>query len=471
MAPVLERLRDDDAELARRVAAGDAAAFATLDGRHRAALVRYAGSLIRRSEHDAEDIVQDVLIALHGALRGDDPPDDLRPWLYRVTRNRAIDAVRRKRWGDVALDVEFAAGDGREEPEAVLRRKESVRQLVSDLADLPVRQRQALLGRELDGLGPEQIATQLGVSVAAAQKLSMRARENLIKTRDARDADCDGVRTSLLVAHERGVRPTEHGRRHVKGCDACRAYQRDMRRLSRQLQALNPTFGLPLLAAIAKLAGSGGAKIALGAGAALVIATTGGVIVTTAEEHGTGDRAPFRFSAIKIGGSIPEGVALVTVRAQMPAGAPPAGQRRSVTLTCPKGMKFANPAPNTEQRDDVRWNVSEDAIHGVSTRARIDFADDVLPRARAVDVGIECRKPAANGSIVRDQRLPKPGERAGRMCARREYLRRTAGGRVAGTATQGQPLSIQRHSASGRWTRVVLDNGFAGWVRTKTLCR
>jgi len=254
MAPVLERLRDDDAELARRVAAGDAAAFATLDGRHRAALVRYAGSLIRRSEHDAEDIVQDVL---HGALRGDDPPDDLRPWLYRVTRNRAIDAVRCKRWGDVALDVEFAAGDGREEPEAVLRRKESVRQLVSDLADLPVRQRQALLGRELDGLGPEQIATQLGVSVAAAQKLSMRARENLIKTRDARDADCDGVRASLLVAHERGVRPTEHGLRHVKGCDACRAYQRDMRRLSRQLLALNPSFGLPLLAAIAKLAASG----------------------------------------------------------------------------------------------------------------------------------------------------------------------------------------------------------------------
>ncbi len=471
MAPVLERLRDDDAELARRVAAGDAAAFATLDGRHRAALVRYAGSLVRRSEHDAEDIVQDVLIALHDALRGGDPPDQLRPWLYRITRNRAIDVVRRKRWGEGPLDVEFAAGDGREEPDAVLRRKESVRQLVSDLADLPVRQRQALLARELDGLGPEQVATQLGVSVAAAQKLSMRARENLIKTRDARDADCEGVRAILLDARERGVRPSEHGLRHIKGCDPCRAYQRDIRRLSKQLQALNPSFGLGLMAAIAKLAGSGGGKIALGAGAALVIATTGGVIVTAAEEHGAGDPAPFRFSAINPGGSIPKGVALVMVRAQMPAGPTPAGQRRSVTLSCPKGMKYANPASNTEQRADVRWNVSEEAIHGVSTRARIVFADDVLPRARAVDVGIECRKPAANGSIVRNQRLPKPGERAGRMCARREYMRETAGGRMNGTALQGQPLSIQRRSASGRWTRVVLDSGFAGWVRTKTLCR
>ena len=471
MAALLERSRHDDAELARRVAAGDAAAFATLDGRHRPALVRYAGSLVRRSEHDAEDIVQDVLIALHGALSGGDPPAELRPWLYRVTRNRAIDAVRRKRWGEESLDTEFAAGDDRQDPETVLSRRESVRALVSDLADLPVRQREALLARELDGASPEQVAAQLGVSVGAAQKLAMRARENLIKTRDARDADCDGVRSLLLDAHERGARPTEHGIRHVKGCTACRAYQRDLRRLSKQLQALNPSFGLPLVAAIVKLAGSGGGKIALGAGGALVLAATGGVIVTAAREHREGEAAPFRFNAIDTGRPIPKGVALVMVRAQMPAGKPAGAKRRSVTLTCPKGMKYANPASDTEQRADVRWTVSEDALHGVSTSVRIDFSNVALPRAYAVDVGIECRKPAANGSMVADQRLPRRGERAGRMCARFEYLREEPGRIPIGRATLGEPLSIQRRSASGEWTRVVLDAGVGGWVRTRTLCR
>ncbi|MEA2142985.1 MAG: hypothetical protein QOI64_1415, partial [Solirubrobacteraceae bacterium] len=239
MASILHRSHDDDAELGRRIGAGDVTAFATLDARHRKALIRYAGSLLRRSEHDAEDVVQDVLIRAHEALRAGNGPDELRPWLFRLTRNRAIDEVRRARWGDEALESETVfAGDAREEPETVLRRKEAMRRLVEDLADLPVRQRVALLARELDDQTPEQVAEHLGVSVMAAHKLAGRARENLLKARDARDAACPDVRVALLDAHERGVRPSEHGLRHVKACDACRAYQRDVRRLSQRLHAL-----------------------------------------------------------------------------------------------------------------------------------------------------------------------------------------------------------------------------------------
>ena len=97
MTALLTRSRPDDAELARRVVAGDDAASAALDERHRKPLVRYARSLLRRSEHDA----QDVLIRAHSALRDGHGPDELRPWLYRLTRNRAIDEVRRARWRPV----------------------------------------------------------------------------------------------------------------------------------------------------------------------------------------------------------------------------------------------------------------------------------------------------------------------------------------------------------------------------------
>src|ERR1044072_3673919 len=116
----------DDAELIRRVAAGASEAFATLDARHRKPLVRYARSLLRRSEHDADDVVQDVLIRAHAALRSGKPPDELRPWLYRHTRNRAIDEGRRARWGDESLDADVASDD-RDDPEAVVRRKGSPR--------------------------------------------------------------------------------------------------------------------------------------------------------------------------------------------------------------------------------------------------------------------------------------------------------------------------------------------------------
>lgn len=219
-----------DSCLARRVADGDSAAFTTLDQRHRRSLTKYAASLLRRSEHDAEDVVQDVLIRAHLTLRAGEVPEDLRPWLYRLTRNRAIDEVRRKRWSEHSLDpVRAVASDERAEPAAALGRKEAVRRLVEDIGDLPARQRVALVAGELDGASPEQVAAQIGVSVAAAQKLAARARLNLVKTRAARDADCALIRPVLLDAQERGVRPTEHALRHRKDCHACRAYGREVR--------------------------------------------------------------------------------------------------------------------------------------------------------------------------------------------------------------------------------------------------
>lgn len=478
MLSVRNASRHDDADLARRVAAGDGDAFALLDARHRKALTRYARTLLRRSEHDAEDVVQDVLIRARAALLAGDVPDEPRPWLYRLTRNRAIDEVRRARWGDEALEDDVVAGDDREDPEAVLRRKETMRRLVDDLADLPVRQRTALLARELDGRSAEEVAAQLGVSVAAAQMLATRARENLIKARDARDADHAEIRAALLDAHERGVRPSEHVLRHVRACDGCRAYGREIRRLSRQLQALDPAFGLPLLAGLAKLVAGGGGKAAVAAGAAVVIAATGGVLVLSSDTASTGDPAPFALKGIApltgkpvtTADPVPSGTAVVTVRVRVPAGAPADGERRSVTLACPAGMKVAG-MQDPEQRFPLSYGLSKQTIVGYSTRARIDFGRTVLPRASDATVGLLCRRPDANGSIVADPRLPRAGERPGRVCADTAYLYRSPGRTFAGTAFRGQPLSIQHSSASGRWVRVVTDARTAGWIEAGALCR
>ncbi len=300
MASIVHRSRDDDAELARRVGAGDSAAFATLDARHRGALTRYAGSLLRRSEHDAEDVVQDVLIRAHDALRAGDRPDELRPWLYRLTRNRAIDEVRRKRWGDESLDGDRAfAGDDREDPDTVLRRKEAIRRLVEDLADLPVRQRDALLAREVDGYGPEQVAAQLGVSVAAAQKLAGRARENLVRTRDARDADCLDIRTARRRARARRAPERARGasRQGLHRVPRLRA------RPAAPVQA--PARAEPGLRAAAARGPGEPARRRRREGrgrrraAAAALATTGAVKVLETEVHAPGDPAPFRLLGVR----------------------------------------------------------------------------------------------------------------------------------------------------------------------------
>jgi len=484
MASVLHRSQHDS-ELARRVSHGDAAAFATLDTRHRKALTRYAGTLLRRSEHDAEDVVQDVLIRAHQALRAGDVPDELRPWLYRLARNRAIDEVRRKRWGDESLDGELT-GPGHEDPDSVLRRKETVRRLVEDLADLPVRQREALLARELDGRSPDQVAAQLGVSVMAAHKLATRARENLIRTRDARDADCPDIRASLLDAHERGARPSEHASRHVRGCDACGAYRRDIRRLSRQLHALNPVFGLPLLAGVVKLAGGGAAKTAAGVAAAAAVVATGGIIVLESDVRSSGDPAPFRLAGlrdvngrpIKAGDPIPGRTAIVTALVDIPAGPAKAGALPTVTMTCPDRMRFAGYV-EPERRIALDWQNTRETIPGYSTKARIDLRQRDQTRAVKGTIGIICKRPHANGSISDDPRRLRKGEQLAHVCPddAQVSLFRSPGRGHQTALSGGEPVAVQRRTPSGEWTFVAHDGspidpiaGRPGWIRTSELC-
>ena len=484
----------DDFELARRVSHGDGAAFATLDARHRNALQRYASTLLRRSEHDAEDVVQDVLIRAHQALRAGDVPDELRPWLYRLTRNRAIDEVRRKRWGDESLDSDHAfTGDGREDPETVLRRKEAVRRLIEDLADLPVKQRVALLARELDDQSPEQVAAQLGVSVMAAHKLTSRARENLIKTRDARDAACLEIRGTLLDAHGRGARPSEHAVRHVKGCAGCRAYQREIRLLTKRLQALNPTLGLPILAGLVKLAGGGGAKTAAGAAAAIALAATGGIVVLDSGVHAPGDPAPFQLLSVRDsqgrkvtrGAPVPEGWTIVTARVRLPAGPDTIPNNRrapypGLTLTCPKDMRYAGlQFPNRELPTAVRINPAHNAVVGYSNSVRFRIAHLGLTQPEAFSFGINCRRLNSYGYIwpvtQNFKRALERGERRlGRVCPRssgasvRDARGKTRGPFLLEPAT---PVAIQRRSSSGALTRVVSATGDQGWIQTPKLCR
>jgi hypothetical protein len=286
-------------------------------------------------------------------------------------------------------------------------------------------------------------------------------------------------RTALLDAHERGVRPSEHALRHLKGCDACRAYQRDIRRLSKQLQALNPALGLPIVAGLAKVLGGGGGKAVAAAGAAaVVIAATGGVVVLSSDTANTGDPAPFRIKGfvplsgkpITTADPIPSNTAVVTARVRLPAGAPKPGERRSVTLSCPPGMKVAG-FQNPEQRFPLSYGLTTDTIFGYSTRGRISFGRAILPRAYEATVGLLCRRPDAHGSIVDNPRLPQPGEQPGRLCATREHLYHAPGKVFVGTVDRGQPLSIQRRSASGKWVRVVTDARNAGWLRASGLCR
>jgi len=173
----LPTLTDD--QLVLRFRNGDEAAFSEIHRRFRTALTAFARRMLHGSGHDAEDIVQDAFIRAYRGLRVTDRPMALRPWLYMIVRNRALDELRIPQRSD-AYDDELrmhAVGDA--DPARCFAESEEMRQIVAEIGRLPERQRMALVMREFDGRSHVETARALQTTVPATKSLIIRARSNL----------------------------------------------------------------------------------------------------------------------------------------------------------------------------------------------------------------------------------------------------------------------------------------------------
>ena len=274
----LLRLRSDD-QLVALFRAGEEEAFAVIHDRYRQRLLAYARQMLPGSPQDAEDAMQDVFLRAYDALRSSARPVALRAWLYRIAHNRCIDQMRRPQVPvDALADV---LRPPLQDPPAEAQQREDLRQLVRDVGALPDQQRSALLMRELEGLSYADTATALGVTLPAVKSLLVRARMGLVQASEARDTACVDIRHDLVSADGRGVRATARTRRHLRECDGCRTYRRELRSLRGRLAAIAP----PVTAAgplglLAKLTGlgslGGGSGVTAAGGIASGGATAGG---------------------------------------------------------------------------------------------------------------------------------------------------------------------------------------------------
>jgi RNA polymerase sigma factor (sigma-70 family) len=172
-APLL-RLQSDQ-RLVRLVRAGSHPAFSEVVHRYRPALVRYTGAIV--GEQRAEDVVQQGLVNAHTALMSDDRPIELKPWLYRIVHNAALNVLRGDR--DLAAlddhESELLVPSAEREAED----RERFRSTLRAVQSLPPAQRNALLLRELEGRSHDEIAVALGVTAGAARQHLMRARASM----------------------------------------------------------------------------------------------------------------------------------------------------------------------------------------------------------------------------------------------------------------------------------------------------
>src|SRR5688572_20798415 len=83
-----------DDELVARFRSGDDAPFDEIHRRYHRPLTSFARRMLAGTGHDADDVVQDAFIRAYRGLRATDRPMALRPWLYMIVRNRALDELR-----------------------------------------------------------------------------------------------------------------------------------------------------------------------------------------------------------------------------------------------------------------------------------------------------------------------------------------------------------------------------------------
>jgi RNA polymerase sigma factor (sigma-70 family) len=162
-----------DRRLVDLVRDGYDAAFEEIVRRYRRPLDRFAAAIVGGR---SEDVTQDAFSKALAALRGSEAEIELRPWLYRIVRNTALNDLRDR--GPVPEELAETLPGGRSAA-AEAEAREEIRDLMGRLQALPEPQRAALVMRELEGLSHEEIAAALGVSGGAARQAIFRARAAL----------------------------------------------------------------------------------------------------------------------------------------------------------------------------------------------------------------------------------------------------------------------------------------------------
>jgi RNA polymerase sigma factor (sigma-70 family) len=162
-----------DARLLALASRGYERAFEAIVERYRRPLYRWCRRFL--PEARAEDAVQTAFLKAWSSLRGGTEVRDLKPWLYRIARNAALDNARKAGYDYVELTDALRLAPA---PETALERRRVMRETLTGVAGLPANQRAALL-RTAAGHSRAEIARELDLSEGAVRQLVHRARTTL----------------------------------------------------------------------------------------------------------------------------------------------------------------------------------------------------------------------------------------------------------------------------------------------------
>jgi RNA polymerase sigma factor (sigma-70 family) len=151
-----------------------------LAGELRPELHRYCARLMG-SVIDGEDVVQDTIVRAVVALEELEEMPQLRPWLFRIAHNRALDLLRGRaiRAAEPIEAAHEVADPQSPDPVELLMRREAVETAVSRFAELPTVQRSVVILKDVLDQSLEEIAAMLDLTVNAVKAHLARGRSRL----------------------------------------------------------------------------------------------------------------------------------------------------------------------------------------------------------------------------------------------------------------------------------------------------
>lgn len=177
------------------------AEFLALAGVLRGELHRYCARLMG-SVIDGEDVVQDAFARALAALEEIDEVPQIRPWLFRIAHNRALDLLRSRKVR-MAEPIEAAsrvADEASLDPVEVLMRQEAVETAVTRFAELPLVQRSVVILKDVLDEPLKDIAELLDLTVDAVKAHLARGRARLREINTQAATPAEARPTSAAVA-------------------------------------------------------------------------------------------------------------------------------------------------------------------------------------------------------------------------------------------------------------------------------
>lgn len=168
--------------------------FESLYEEHKKLVYNLALQYVQNHE-DAQEISQDVFVAIYQSFNNFNHDSKISTWIYRITINKSLDYMRarkrKKRFGfltslffedsnELKHDLPYF-----EHPGVALEHKETLQHLFKRINQLPENQRTALILHKIEEKSQAEVAEIMEISPKAVESLIQRAKANLLKKSDA----------------------------------------------------------------------------------------------------------------------------------------------------------------------------------------------------------------------------------------------------------------------------------------------